>query len=83
MILNTSKSIEPLAVIAWEQWLKNRPLFVLGPLAPPVTDHVVPEESQDIYNDVELFLNNALKIHGESSVIYVCLEAILTCQKRN
>lgn len=70
VILNTSYSSEPNGIAAWKRWLGERPVFALGPLAPPVTSAIAIGEERAL-KDVENFLDDALVKHGENSVVYV------------
>ncbi|KAH8119121.1 UDP-Glycosyltransferase/glycogen phosphorylase, partial [Phellopilus nigrolimitatus] len=71
VILNTSFSVEPHAISAWKNWLRFRPVFVLGPLAPAIEPNIQREQGQRFSHKVQGFLDEALEKFGENSVVYM------------
>lgn len=72
IILNTSQFVESHAISAWKEWLSPRPVFSLGPLAPPVESiELHNEDESSALRDVTEFLETALDRYGENSVVYV------------
>ena len=73
IIHSTSHHYEGGALEGWREWLKDKPIYALGPISPPPTLEEVKAEvaSNPISSEVEEFLNRAHDTHGPNSVLYV------------
>ena len=76
MILTSPEAYEPHAVAATKEWFAetNRSVWALGPLLPPAgSDAAIAgeEASSEDFGVIKKFMDNALALHGERSILYV------------
>ena len=73
IIHSTSHHYEGGALEGWRDWLKDKPIYAIGPISSPPTLEELKVEmaSSPISSEVEEFLNRAHDTHGPNSVLYV------------
>ncbi|PAV19564.1 UDP-Glycosyltransferase glycogen phosphorylase [Pyrrhoderma noxium] len=73
IIHSTSHHYEGGALEGWREWIKDKPIYAIGPISPPPTLEEVKAEvaSNPISSEVEEFLNRAHDTHGPNSVLYM------------
>ncbi|PAV19567.1 UDP-Glycosyltransferase glycogen phosphorylase [Pyrrhoderma noxium] len=73
IIHSTSHHYEGGALEGWREWLKDKPIYAIGPISSPPTMEEVKAElaSNPISLEVEEFLNRAHDTHGPNSVLYM------------
>ena len=73
IIHSTSHHYEGGALEGWRDWLKDKPIYAIGPISSPPTLEELKVEmaSSPISSEVEEFLNRAHDTYGPNSVLYV------------
>ena len=73
IIHSTSHHYEGGALEGWREWIKDKPIYAIGPISPPPSLEEVKAEvaSNPISSEVEEFLDRAHDTHGPNSVLYV------------
>ena len=78
VIHSTIEEYEPEALKGWRDWLPAKPIFTLGGLSPRTSDKEIAEavEKNEVYRDVQGFLDKALSRCGPKSAIFISFGTI-------